>query len=44
MGKTEVDGDAAALFFFQAVGVNSSQRLDQSGFAVVDVPRRAYDD
>ena len=44
VGEADVDGDAAALFFLQAVGVDAGQRLDQRGFAVVDVPGGADDD
>ena len=44
MGETNVDGDAAALLFFQAVGVDAGQSLDQRGLAMVDVAGGAYDD
>ena len=44
MGKADVDGDAAALFFFQTVGVNAGQRLDQRGLSVIDMPSGADDD
>ena len=44
MGKADVDGDAAALLFFQAVGVNAGQRLYQRGLAMVDVSGGADDD
>ena len=44
MGEAEVDGDAAALLFFQAVGVDAGQRFDQRGLAVVDVAGGADDD
>ena len=37
VGKTDVDGNAARLFFRQAVGVDAGERLDQRGLAVVDV-------
>ena len=43
MCETDIDGDAAALLFFQAVGVNAGQRLDQRGLAMVDVPGGAND-
>ena len=36
-GKADVDGDAAFLFFLQAVGVDAGQRLHQRRFAMVDV-------
>ena len=42
--EAEVNGDAAPLLFLQSVGIDSGQRLHQRGFAVVDVPRRAYND
>ena len=44
IGKADIDGDAATLFFLQAVGIDASQCLHQCGFAVIDVTRRAYDD
>ena len=44
MGKAEIDGDAAALFFFQTVGINAGQGFDQRGLAVVDVAGGADDD
>ena len=44
MGEPQVDGDAAALFFFQAVGVDAGERFDQGGLAVVDVAGGADDD
>ena len=44
VGEAKVDGDAAALFFFQAVRVNASQRLNQRGLAMIDVARSADDD
>ena len=39
IGKSQVDGDASGLFLCQAVGIRAGQRLDQSGLAVVDMPR-----
>jgi hypothetical protein len=42
--EPEVDGDAPALFFLEAVGVRPGQRLDQRGLAVVNVAGRADDD
>jgi hypothetical protein len=42
--EAEVNGDAAALFFLEAVGVCPSQRLDQRGFPVVNVAGGADDD
>ncbi len=44
VGEADVDGDAAALFLRQAVGVDAGQRLDQRGFSVVDMPGGADDD
>jgi hypothetical protein len=44
MGKAEINGDAAALFFFQAIGVNARERFDQRGLAMVDVSGGAEDD
>jgi hypothetical protein len=39
----ELDGDAATLFFRQAVGVDAGERAHQRGLAMVDVPRGADD-
>jgi hypothetical protein len=39
MREANVDGDTAAFFFCQAVGVNPCQRLDQGGFSMVNVTR-----
>jgi hypothetical protein len=44
MGKTDIDRDAAALFFLQAIGVDAGKGFDQSGFAVVNVAGCTYDD
>ncbi len=44
VGEAQVDGDAAALLFLQAVGVDAGQRLDQRGLAVIDVAGGADDD
>ena len=44
VSEANVDGDAAALFFFQAVGVNPGKSLDQRGLAMIDVACGAYDD
>src|SRR5437016_5870924 len=38
IGKAEIDGDAAPLLFFKAVGIDAGERLYQRGLAVVDVP------
>jgi hypothetical protein len=42
--EADVDGDPAAFFFLQAVGIDAGQRADQSGLAVIDVPGGADDD
>ena len=39
MSEAEVDGNATALFFFEAVGVDARQGANQGGFAVVDMSR-----
>ena len=44
MREADVDGDAAALFFFQAVGIDAGEGLDQRGLPVIDVPGGADDD
>ena len=43
MRETEVDGDAAALFFFQAVGIDAGERFHQRGLAVIDMAGGADD-
>ena len=35
--KPEIDAEAAALFLGQAVRIDPRQRLDQRGFAMIDV-------
>src|SRR5262249_32573178 len=42
-GKTDVDRDAAGLFFGQAVAIDAGERFDQAGFAVIDVAGSAED-
>ncbi len=44
MGEAEIDGDAAALFLFQTVGIDAGEGLDQRGLAVIDMARGAGDD
>ena len=44
MGEAEVDGDAAALFFFQAVGVDTCKRAYQRSLTVIDVSGGTYDE
>ena len=41
--KAQVDRDAARFFFLQPVGVDAGERLDQRGFAMVDMPCGADD-
>src|ERR1700720_4242361 len=42
--KTQIDGDASALFFFQTVRMRAGQSFDQRRFAVVDMTGGADDD
>src|SRR5215472_4889751 len=44
MGESDIDGDAAALFFGEAVGIDAGERLHQSGLAMIDVAGRSDDD
>ncbi len=44
MRKADVDGDAAALLFFETIGIDAGERFDQRGLAVVDVTCGADDD
>ena len=37
VGKAQLDGDAALLFFFDTVGFDAGQRLDQGSLSVVDM-------
>ena len=41
--ESQIDGDAPALLLRQAIGVNTGQRADERGFAVVDVTRSSDD-
>ena len=41
VGEADIDGDAAALLFLQAVGVDPGQGFDERGLAVIDVAGRA---
>ena len=43
-GKPRLDGNAPALFLRQAVRIGAGERLDQNGFAVIYMARRADDD
>ncbi len=42
MREAEVDRNTAPLFFFQAIRVDSRERADERGFAVVDMAGGAY--
>ena len=44
VGESQIDGDATALLFFQAVRVDARESLYQRGLAVIDVSRRPDDD
>ena len=44
MCEPDVDGNAALLFFFKAIGVYSGESFDEGGFSVVDVAGRPDDD
>ena len=44
MGEAEIDGDTAALLFFQTVGVDTGEGFDQRGLAMVNVSGGADDD
>jgi hypothetical protein len=44
MGESQINGYSAALFFLQAIGINSGQGFDQSGFTVINVASGANDD
>src|SRR5208283_6221061 len=37
VGKADVNGDAAPLFLFEAVGINAGQAFDERSLAVIDV-------
>jgi len=43
-GEAEINGDAAALLFFEPVGIGARQGLDKRGLAVVNVAGGADDD
>jgi len=43
MGKAEVDADAALLLFFEPVGIDAGQGVDERSLAMVDMSRRADD-
>ena len=44
VGEPDVDGDAAFLLLLQPVCVDSRQRLDERGLAVIDVAGGSDDD
>ena len=44
VSKTDIDRNAAPLFFFEAVGINAGQRFDERGFSVIDMSGGADDD
>jgi len=44
MREAEVDGNAAALLFGEAIGIGSSERLRERGFAVIYMTGGADDD
>ncbi len=44
VGESDVDGDAAPFFFFEAVGINAGQRFYQRRLAVIDMSGGADDD
>jgi hypothetical protein len=41
--ESQIDGNAPKLFFFQAVGIGSSQGLDKGALTMVDMARRPCD-
>ncbi len=42
--EAQFNGNTALLLFFQAIRVDPGQRLDQTGFTMVDMARCAKDD
>ena len=42
VGKAEVDRDATIFLFLPAVAIDTGQRLDQTGLAMVDMTCGAY--
>ena len=42
--ETDIDGDAAALLFLQAIRIDTGEGLHQRSLAVIDVACRADDD
>ena len=43
VGEAKIDGDAARLFFLQAIGIGAGQGAYERALAMVDVTRRAND-
>jgi hypothetical protein len=41
--ETEIDRNAAPLFFFQAIGIDARERSDERSFSVIDVASGAGD-
>ena len=41
--ESQFDGDAALLFFLEAIRVDAADRLDEAGFTVIDVSGGAED-
>ena len=44
LGKTEVDGDPSFAFLRQTITIGPGERLDESGFPVIDMTRSAPND
>ena len=44
MRKTQVNGYAALLFFFETIGIDAGECPDQGGLAVVDMAGGSDDD
>jgi hypothetical protein len=42
--ETEIDRNAAPLFFFQAIGIDARERSDERSFSVIDVASGAGND
>jgi hypothetical protein len=43
-GKTQLNGNPPALFFFQAVRINAGQGTNQCGLAVINMSGGSEDD
>jgi hypothetical protein len=41
-GESQVDGEPSPFLFLEPVGIPSRQSLDESRFAVIDMPGRGY--